>query len=137
MKSLLIEAAENSPKIEFNTSNNIFEISGMSRPENSGKFYEYIVQWVENYGKHLAWKKVNQMTHDKIILKIRLEYFNSTSAKYLLLLLDKFNIIAKTQGIPVEVNWYFDEMDTGMKESGEEYAQLTESLKFHFITNPK
>ena len=135
MKPLLIEATESSPKIDFNTFNNIFEISGFSRPENSGKFYEYIIQWVENYGKELAWQTGSPLSPARLILKVKLEYFNSTSAKYILLLLDKFNAIAKTKAMPVDVNWYYDEMDSVMKESGEEYSKLEDALKFHFIAN--
>ncbi len=132
MKSLLIEATENSPKIDFNTNNNIFEISGNSRPENPAKFFEYIIQWVENYGKHLSWKN-KETSHDRIILKVRLEYFNSTSAKHLLILLEKFNTIVTTYGIPVDVSWYYDEMDISMQESGEEYKNLLPKVKFHLI----
>lgn len=134
MKPLVIEATENSPKIDFNTANNIFEIAGSSRPENPGKFYEYIIQWVENYGKHLSWKN-REMSHDKIILKVKLDYFNSTSAKHLLILLEKFNAIVADYGVPVDVSWYYDDMDISMQESGEEYKGLLPNLKFHLIVN--
>lgn len=134
MKPLIIEATEDSPKIDFNTSNNIFEIAGNSRPENPAKFYDYIVQWVENYGKHLSWKN-RERSLDKIILKVKLDYFNSTSAKHLLILLEKFNSIVTEYNIPVDISWYYDEMDISMKESGEEYKNLLPNVKFHFIVN--
>lgn len=137
MKSLLIEATENSPKVDFNTANNIFEISGYSRPENPAKFYDYLIQWVEHYGEELSWKKANQKMQDRIILKVKLEYYNSTSSKYILILLDKFNSIQKNYVIPVDINWYYDEQDEGMKESGEEYAKMLPNAKFHLIANPQ
>jgi hypothetical protein len=136
MKPLIIEATENSPAINFNTSNNIFEITGNSRPENPAKFYEYIIQWVENYGKHLSWKN-REMSHDRIILKVRLDYFNSTSAKHLLILLEKFNSIVTQFSIPVDISWYYDDMDVSMQESGEEYKNLLPNVKFHLIANPQ
>lgn len=135
MKPLLIEDTEDSPKVDFNTTNNILEISGISRPENPGKFYEYLAQWLENYGKHLSWKRTNQHTQDKVIFKIKLDYYNSTSAKHLLVLLEKLSDIYVSYKIPVDVNWYYDQMDSSMKESGEEYANLLPKLQFHFIAN--
>ncbi|MBN8703129.1 MAG: DUF1987 domain-containing protein [Bacteroidetes bacterium] len=133
MKPLAIEGTEDSPKVDFNTANNILELSGVSRPENPGKFYEYLAQWVENYGKYLSWRKGNQQDH--VIFKVKLDYFNSTSAKHILVVLNKLSDIYKDYRIPVDVNWYYDDMDISMKESGEEYSKLLPKLTFHFIQN--
>lgn len=135
MKSLEIDATDYSPKISFNTRNNIFEIEGSSRPENPAEFYDYIVKWVENYGKHLSWNN-REISRDKIILKVKLHYFNSTSAKHLLILFEKFNEIVSSYGVPVDLSWYYDEMDSSMEERGEEYKSLLTNVNFHLIETP-
>ena len=134
MRSLFIEKTANSPEVDFNTSNNIFKIEGNSRPENPSEFYEQITGWLENYGKELSWKN-RDFAKDKIIFNIRLYYFNSTSAKHLLLILDQLNNFATDMGVQVDVSWYYDEQDDMMRENGEEYKKIIPNVKFHFIVN--
>ena len=61
--------------------------------------------------------------------------FISFSAKHILILLEKFNSIVAEFGIPVDVSWYYDDLDISMQESGEEYKSMLPNLKFHLIVN--
>ena len=47
MKELNIEPTSTSPKVIFDPTTNIFEITGESRPENASVFYKPIIDWVK------------------------------------------------------------------------------------------
>jgi len=60
-----------------------------------------------------------------------LEYYNSSSAKFI------YDIFAELKrlndsGIPVTVDWIYDEEDLDQKEAGEDIALLVE-MNFNFI----
>ena len=130
MNSLVIESTELTPKVSFNPSTLEFEISGESRPENVRKFYEPLMEWVENYKSHLRSNKPANAT--KLVFKFKFDYFNSTSAKFLTSILTKLDAIQK-EIMPVEVEWYYDSPDVDMKNSGEEFAKMF-SIPFRFYT---
>ena len=49
MNILFIEASKDSPKVVFDPTTNIFEISGKSHPENVKEFFKPILEWLNNY----------------------------------------------------------------------------------------
>lgn len=122
MSALSLEATEFTPKVVLDPSSKKFEISGESRPENSGKFYEPIIEWMKN---NLPSVK------DGINFEFKFEYFNSSSAKYILDILKQLNN-CHTGGCSVKIMWSFDSLDEDMKESGEEFSKLIE-VPFEFI----
>ena len=122
MESLQVNGTEFTPLVIFDTKTSHFEISGESRPENPGKFYEPFIKWLDQYQAELTAQK-NAGTPSKIVFEFRLEYYNSISAKYILeilTVLDRFH----SNGLDVSVKWKYDEQDTDMFESGEEFAKL-------------
>jgi hypothetical protein len=127
MDSLIIEATEDSPKVLFDTASNRFTISGESRHENSGKFYTPVINWIVKYEETLAPHK-----NDTVLTFVfKLDYFNSTSAKYImdiLLVLKKF----VDDGYAVKVEWHYDKRDDDMLDAGNEFSD-TIDLKFDFI----
>lgn len=130
MESLIIQQTEFTPQVILDTKTLKFEISGESRPENSGKFYEPIIKWLEQYEAILFWQKNNFTTPTPTIFEFKFEYFNSTSAKYIM---DILNLLNKyhTNGFNTQIKWYYDYLDTDMKESGEELATLVK-VPFEF-----
>lgn len=130
MDSLIIEATEDSPKIIFDTVSNRFMISGESRPENAGKFYTPVINWIVSYEETLSARK--QAKDDSVLVFIfKLDYFNSTSAKYImdiLLIIKKF----VDQGYNINIEWHFDKRDDDMLDAGNEFSD-TVDLKFDFI----
>ncbi len=133
MDILNIEPTENSPKVIMDPFTLKFEIAGESRPENAGKFYEPILAWLEQFQSILFWQKNSSGDSAKIIFEFKLEYFNSTSAKYLLDVLRVVDV-CHTDGCAVKVLWFYDARDEDMKESGEEFSQLV-NFNFDFIEN--
>ena len=132
MNALIIEPTEFTPRVILDPTRNIFEFSGESRPENTSKFFVPILQWLEQYQNVLYWEKDKFGQGATRLFVFKFEYFNSTSAKFImdiLILLDKM----AQDGYDVKVKWYFDKRDEDMKESGEEFAKLLKKLPIEFI----
>lgn len=123
MESLIIEATEDSPQINFDINKNEYSISGKSRPENTGKFYAPVLEWLDSLGK-IETKK-------PITFSFKLEYFNSISAKYIadiiMLLKEAYSNEAK-----VEIKWYYPKADDDMLEVGKEFSDMAE-MDFDYI----
>ncbi len=101
MDPLILEASDFSPKVVLDPVNNKFELSGESRPENAGKFYEPIVKWLEQYKAMLFWQKDKYGKANKVVFEFNLDYFNSTSAKHILDMLKQIdNFHAEGYGRP-------------------------------------
>jgi hypothetical protein len=117
MDALKIIASEFTPEVILDPHENKFEISGESRPEN----------WIDNYYSLRYWQDSKFKTEENAsIFKFRLDYFNSTSAKFILDILKKLENFKKDE-ISISVNWYYEELDLDMKESGEEFSKMTEA----------
>lgn len=131
MDSLIIEATEDSPKITFDTVSNRFMISGESRPENAGKFYTPVINWIVKYEEILYSRKQDTKDDSVLVFIFKLDYFNSTSAKYIM---DVLLIIKKfvDQGYNINIEWHYDKRDDDMLDAGNEFSD-TVDLKFDFI----
>ncbi|HIO72040.1 MAG TPA: DUF1987 domain-containing protein, partial [Flavobacteriales bacterium] len=119
MDALIIEGTEFTPDVVMDPGSNRFEMSGESRPENASKFYEAILNWMDNYHSLRYWRDSKfDDNSNSTVFEFRLEYFNSTSAKFILDILKKIEIFRKDD-MNVTVKWYYEELDIDMKESGE------------------
>jgi len=122
MDNLLVEATETTPRVEFNKTKNIFKIEGKSLPEDVKNFYSPIIQWFDAY---------TLQPNPETNLYIYLEYFNTSSSKMILLLLNKIREIQK-KGFQVLVTWSYPLHDAEIEEAGEEFAELL-NIPFEFI----
>lgn len=68
---------------------------------------------------------------DKIDVRVKMEYFNTSSSKCIYDLLKDVKSL-KNKGKKVSVRWYYDEDDEDMLEAGEDYSDLLD-LPFMFI----
>ena len=114
MKPIIIEGTPKTPTIKFDASEGVFEITGRSIPENSVEFYKPLVDWLDIY---------KETPLEKTIVKIKLEYFNTSSSKCILDVFKKLETIHKAKN-EVEVNWYYEEDDEDMLEAGEDYESI-------------
>ena len=128
MDALIIEATENSPLISYNNDSKIFEIVGESRPENVREFYEPILIWMDEFGTEMSANVNGDGNATSITFNFKLEYFNSSSSKFILDIVKKIYDY-HTKGIKIKVNWFFDEGDEDMQEAGEELSKM---VKFPF-----
>ena len=114
LEPLKIEPTHKTPKIYFDPSENVFEVSGRSIPEDSVGFYTRVLGWIDEYSKG-----PNAKTH----FKFELEYFNTSSSKNILELLKKLEGL-HGDGNEVQISWYYDEDDEDMEETGQDYKAL-------------
>jgi hypothetical protein len=130
MDSFIIQPTEDSPSVNFDTTTNYFVISGTSRPENSRTFYTPIINWIASYEEILAERK-QQGNQTPLVFEYRFDYFNSSSAKFILdilLILKRFS----ENGYPLEVIWKCDARDEDMLDMGREFSDMAD-LQFEYI----
>jgi hypothetical protein len=131
MEPLYIEPTEFTPKVFFDPENSVFEISGFSRPENVIGFYKPILKWLEDYNDKVLSQNTN-FEKSILTLNLKMTYFNSASSKFLLdIMLEFMKFMSK--GNKIEVNWYYEEGDDEIMESGEEIADML-GYNFNFIS---
>jgi len=130
MKSLYIESTEFSPKVVFDVNKQIFELTGISRPEDVIAFYESVNYKIESYVESIT-EKDEDLSEFKFNLKFDLTYMNSASSKYILQILDHFkklyNLNAK-----IQVDWYYDDIDDQIFEDGEDLSDVIK-IPFNLI----
>jgi hypothetical protein len=130
MEKLIIEPTGNSPRIILDPENKKFEFSGESRPENVRKFYLPILEWLEAYTKDQEESKDEERVPGLQCL-FNFEYFNSTSAKYILDIFKSLNSISAL-GIELDIKWLYEEDDEDMLEVGQEMSRMSK-LSFEYI----
>lgn len=130
MEKLIIEATVNSPRIVLDPEEKKFEFSGESRPENVRNFYLPVLEWLEKYARKQSDLDEPERTPALDCL-FDFEYFNSTSAKYILDIFKSLNTL-HSLGINLDIKWFYEEDDEDMLEVGEEMSRMSK-LKFEYV----
>jgi hypothetical protein len=120
MKKLHIKPRKDSPEVIFDPDTNMFSIKGVCHPENVMKFFQPVMDWLEEYKAYL--KKSNQSSEIKVVIFFR--YFNSATYKYLITFLQKVYEFTEVEAT-IFVEWYYEEEDEEMRESGEELFEFS------------
>jgi len=121
MERLLIGASQKSPLVHMDADKGLIEIKGRSTPEDTDKVFGPIVHWIEKYVEN---------PQEKTVVNFHFEYFNSSTTKALMRLINKLQIIQKIDNLDLEVNWlHFDE---DMMEYGQDFEELS-GIPFNFI----
>ena len=128
MRKLVINKTSSSPEVILDPEKRVFEISGESRPPDVGKFYGEIFNWFDEYSAHLLKSQENT---DPFVFNFDLEYFNSSSAKYILDFCKQMALV-KSRGKSLEVRWQYDVDDEDMLEAGKEMSRIAK-LPFEFV----
>jgi hypothetical protein len=128
MRKLSIEQTSNSPKVMLDPENNVFEISGESRPSDVAAFYNEILSWFDDYSLYLVKAQKSDVPP---VFNLDFEYFNSSSAKYIL---DFCKLIAavRAKGRDITVKWHHESDDMDMLETGREMSRIAR-LPFEFV----
>jgi hypothetical protein len=121
MDDLIISKTNKTPTIFLSANQGILELKGTSIPEDSIKFYQPVLAWVNNYASN---------PRDTIV-NIDLEYFNTSSSK---VLLNIFKALTKVKdgGYKLDVNWIYEEDDEEVLESGQNFS-IFSHLDFNFV----
>lgn len=122
MENLNIEQTKFTPSIVFDTEKGLLEVKGDSLPENTTEFYKPLMETLFTY---------LQTPHESITVNLELTYFNSSSSKFLYDFFDLF--VENNNGTDVVINWFHDKEDENMEESGEDFKDDFEDLKFNVI----
>ncbi|MBL4592307.1 MAG: DUF1987 domain-containing protein [Flavobacteriales bacterium] len=114
MSDYFIKGTMETPEIELNSEEGILIIKGRSIPENSIEFYE---PFIEALGKY-----VNNPS-DQTKVDFRLEYFNTSSSKCILDILQLLQKLYVENG-NVTIDWCYDEDDEEIEEIGQDYSHM-------------
>ncbi len=120
MRPIILDKTAKTPEVNFDNKTGVLVIKGNSIPENSYELYQPLVDWVSKY---------IELPKPYTDVTIFLEYFNTTSSKYLYELLKKFELIEAN----VKVRWYYISDDEDMLMAGEEYQSML-NVDFELIS---
>lgn len=117
MKDLIIKETEKTPSVSLSTSG-VLKIEGRSIPEDAAKFFKPILDWTREFAA------------PEIRIDIKLEYFNTSSSKFIL------EMLRLIEGNPnnsnVLVNWFYEEGDLDVLESGQYFESII-GIPFKYI----
>lgn len=136
MKQLFIKQTATTPEINFSPDENIFIIRGNSSPEDVRAMYYPIIEWIKIFVDDVIEGEYKNFTSENPVkLQVDLDYFNSSSAKFLYDIFSELKRLIDNK-ITVVVEWLYDEIDYDHKEAGMDIALLVE-MEFIYIPKKK
>lgn len=123
MENFYIEGSTYIPRIDFNAETSILEIEGESYHEYTLEFFQPVFEWLEEY--------LEEPGKD-VTFNFKMTYFNTSSSRRFLEILNMLEEYQEDKDGNVTINWYYEESDIDMLESGEEYKEDVE-LEFNLI----
>ncbi|NLA23635.1 MAG: DUF1987 domain-containing protein [Bacteroidales bacterium] len=118
MMKIIIPAGNNTAEIAIDNENLKFIMRGSSAPENPVAYFENINQKLKEFCENNPKNKT---------IRFDLVYFNSSSAKFIFLMLKSL-----TQYNNIKIEWVYEDGDFDMQEAGEEYQKIT-GLDFEYF----
>ena len=124
MNTLNLPATKTTPAVVFDPAQRTLEFSGQSYPENAIQFFQEIQKQLEDHLKKHS---------DPLTVNFKLDYFNTSSSKCLL---DLLECLAQShqKHNNITINWYYAEGDEDMQDSGTDFS-LDVKLPFNLIEN--
>ena len=123
MKVLSYKSEKLLPGILLDRESGKFKIFGKSCPVDAFEFYDPIFIWLDEY-------LLNPLK--STVLDLKLTYFNTVSAKFLLRIMTKMEKLSGL-GNDVKIRWFYNEGDDEMEEAGEEFENILK-VKFELIS---
>ena len=120
-KKYRIKPTKITPYVEYVPFDGFLKITGRSSPASSVDFYRPILNTIKKHSPR----------NNEFIAEFRMEYFNTSSSQCIY---DIFKELMnyKKQGISVRVNWYYEDTDEDMLETGEDF-EYASGLTFNYI----
>ena len=112
MSNFSIEATARTPSVHLNYQAKCFEMAGESYPEDVPAFFAQMNEQLDSY---FAASK------DELLVEIKLTYFNSSSARALMEMLDNLDSEAAS-GRKIDVNWHCDPDDDITREFAQDIS---------------
>ena len=117
-----IAATERSPEIVFDFEKNHLIVRGESYPEDVTTFYGPVFDVLDRY--------LAELGSGDCRFEFELIYFNSSSAKIIMIVLEKLERAARN-GASIDVHWKYDGEDDTMEELGHEFGEDVRTARFH------
>ncbi len=117
MKDLIIKETEKTPSVALST-NGVLKIEGRSIPEDAARFFKPLLDWTKEF------------TANDIRFDIKLEYFNTSSSKFILEMLRLLE--NNPNNSDILVNWFYEEGDLDVLESGQYFESII-GIPFKYI----
>jgi len=128
MRKLIVDRTSNSPEVHFDPEAGRFEISGESRPPNVPAFYDEIIGWVNDFSRQVSGSGERR---DPIEFNLDFNYFNSSSAKYILDFCKKIAAL-RANGENAKIRWHYESDDNDMLEVGREMSRMAR-IPFDYV----
>lgn len=122
MQNLDIPATPRTPAVIFDFASNHLKLVGESYPEDVTEFYNPLFAALDAY--------LAKLGNGGCRFDFELIYLNSSSAKAIMMLMDKLDAAAGN-GATVDVYWFYDKEDDTMQELGEEFGEDLVNAEFH------
>lgn len=113
MKNYKSEPSKKTPLIEGDIEQGTILVKGKSLPEDTGEFFVPFMKWLQEF--------VDE-TPNGISVTLDIDYMNTSSALYIMLMLQKFKPLSGAR--KVNVKWLYEEDDYEMQMVGEEYQAI-------------
>ncbi len=123
MDNFHIEGSTYIPTIDFDAESGVLNIEGESYHEYTIEFFQPVFEWLEKF--------LSTPERD-VTLNFKMTYFNTSSSRRFLEILTMLEDYQFDNNGNVEINWYYEESDIDMEESGEEYSDDVD-LPFNLI----
>ena len=117
---------EDEPEMILDIEEGRFEFSGRSLPEDPASLFEPVLDWVKEYSRS---------PNNETVIHFKLDYFNSSTARFLVEILQLFEEI-RHAGHRISVCWWYLEDDQMMEERGEEIESVID-LEFEYSILPQ
>jgi len=111
------------PRINFDNNKGLLQIEGNSFPEDASSFYTPIIDWLDLY---------ILQSGENTLLDIYLEFFNTSSSKYLLEIFKRLKKMERFGNREITVNWYYNQGDDDMRYTGLDCKEISK-LNFNII----
>lgn len=118
MNPLKLDKTSYTPDVVLNINNKELSFRGECRPENVSNFFTPIVAWFEEL-------KTFPPVQENVPVIFNLDYFNSSSAKYIMDIFFLISDINKDYHYNLEIVWEYDEDDEDVYEAGVEFEDLS------------
>jgi hypothetical protein len=120
--SLTIAPTNVTPFVQLDARQGILEFKGRSSPSASLEFYYPIMSSID---------RVFTSGQNTLTANFRFEYFNTSSSKCLFDILKRL-VQFKNKGMDITINWFYEEDDEDMRETGEDYEDVL-GIEFNYI----
>ena len=118
---LINNPTEDEPEIILDKEKNIFQFTGSSMPEDPGKVFSPVLDWIKSY---------MQDPNPSTVVEFKMDYFNSSTARFFVEILEKFEEMYDN-GSAVKIIWFHFLDDVVILERGEDIEAVVD-IPFEF-----